>query len=330
MAVPIELTTTSFQALCESLVTAVANHLAAGEHLVTCLGTLGPFAKNDYPVYYDTPLEADGTIIKLDVPKELAARNDVQPGDYIRAIGLLAPNVYKGALTFRLKVTQIAVAQRPQIIERERMERVNLEWLKGLRKHSTQFPSGVPLRISVICPKTDDVFDDFMSKVGDWRDDVDIERLSIPIGSDTEIIRAIKSATGNIIVLIRGGGSPEDFQVFDRPQIVEAMAQCGRYRVVGIGHAKHTTLVGLVADFVAITPTEAGQYIAAQLELNRSAAIANRIARHGDLPVKTGHETQLPRAGESSSRKAIHRWKDWGIGLIFGSVIASLLYWFTA
>lgn len=135
------------------------------------------------------------------------------PGDYVRATGCIVPNFHKGILAFRLEVMEIARAQRPLLLERE--ERANLDWLRGLRKHTRQFSTGMTAHVSVICPKSDDVFDDFMTQLAGVGDRVRIERLSVPISNGTEVTNAIRAAAGNILVLIRGGGSPEDFHVFD-------------------------------------------------------------------------------------------------------------------
>lgn len=59
------------------------------------------------------------------------------------------------------------------------------------------------------------------------------------------------------IVIARGGGSREDLAVFDHESVARAVAACPVPVVSGLGHEDDTTVVDLVADHRAATPTAA-------------------------------------------------------------------------
>ncbi|MBM5801977.1 MAG: hypothetical protein FJ077_14385 [Cyanobacteria bacterium K_DeepCast_35m_m2_023] len=71
-------------------------------------------------------------------------------------------------------------------------------------------------------------------------------------------LSARASALGlEAIIVARGGGSREDLAVFDSELVARAVASCPVPVVSGIGHEDDTTIVDLVADYRAATPTAA-------------------------------------------------------------------------
>ena len=59
------------------------------------------------------------------------------------------------------------------------------------------------------------------------------------------------------LVLARGGGSREDLAVFDNEQLARCLSRSPIPVITGIGHEDDTTVVDLVADYRAATPTAA-------------------------------------------------------------------------
>ena len=84
--------------------------------------------------------------------------------------------------------------------------------------------------------------------------------LSLP-----ELTRAIRTANADIIALIRGGGSDEQFSIFENPDMLRAWSEKRAYRVRGIGHSGNSTALDLLSDFAATTKAAAGTHIAEAL-----------------------------------------------------------------
>lgn len=94
------------------------------------------------------------------------------------------------------------------------------------------------------------------------------------------------------IVIARGGGSREDLAVFDHESVARAVAACPVPVVSGLGHEDDTTVVDLVADHRAATPTAA---MVALLPDRRSALSALQRLRthlHELLRWRLEHERQ--------------------------------------
>lgn len=122
------------------------------------------------------------------------------------------------------------------------------------------------LSIAVIVPLSGSSFDEFTQQIK-FNNSVtfDIERISINIYSKDAIINAVKNAREigkyNILVIARGGGDIETIDIFDDPDICESVAKFDGYKVIGIGHAINQTLLDVIADYSAETPTAAGSHI---------------------------------------------------------------------
>lgn len=85
-------------------------------------------------------------------------------------------------------------------------------------------------------------------------------------GSDAaaEVVRAIERVNAaadalgvEVIVVTRGGGSREDLQAFNERAVAEAVFHSRLPLVAAIGHESDTSVIELVADLRASTPTQA-------------------------------------------------------------------------
>lgn len=81
-----------------------------------------------------------------------------------------------------------------------------------------------------------------------------------------EICRALDTLnsyvpTLDVIVLIRGGGSPEDLQAFSAESVVRAVANSRVPTIAGIGHEIDVSLTELAADVSASTPSNVAELL---------------------------------------------------------------------
>ncbi len=79
-----------------------------------------------------------------------------------------------------------------------------------------------------------------------------------------QIVRAVtKLGQNNIEVLIiaRGGGAQNDLEVFDNPNVADAIAACPIPVITAIGHATNLTIADQVAHTNVVTPTAAAVLI---------------------------------------------------------------------
>jgi exodeoxyribonuclease VII large subunit len=65
----------------------------------------------------------------------------------------------------------------------------------------------------------------------------------------------------DVIVIVRGGGDPDDLAAFNDEGLVRAIAASRVPTLVGVGHEIDTTLADLAADVRAATPTNAAQIL---------------------------------------------------------------------
>lgn len=92
--------------------------------------------------------------------------------------------------------------------------------------------------------------------------DVQVQGVDAP----TQIVQAISSLNQapeppEILVVIRGGGSPEDLQAFSDEAVVRAVAGSRIPTLVAIGHENDVSLAELAADLRASTPSNAAELL---------------------------------------------------------------------
>ena len=103
------------------------------------------------------------------------------------------------------------------------------------------------------------------------------------------IAEASSDGRGELLLLVRGGGSIEDLWAFNEELVARALAVCRLPSITGVGHESDTTIVDWVADIRAATPTAAAE-IATQ-----GWVIAAAELRKLDVGLQRGLARQLER-----------------------------------
>lgn len=111
------------------------------------------------------------------------------------------------------------------------------------------------------------------------------------------IRQAGKDAWAEVIIVVRGGGSLEDLWAFNTEDVATAVVESPVPVVSGVGHEIDTTIIDLVADVRAATPSHAAQLLLPhrqtliqrldELELKLFRRVANSLQ---------GKDAQLERA----------------------------------
>lgn len=105
----------------------------------------------------------------------------------------------------------------------------------------------------------------------------------------------------DVIVLARGGGSPEDLSAFNDEGLARVIAASELPIVSALGHETDFTIADFVADLRAPTPSAAAELITAtqQLVEERIANLADRVQRAGRFHLMHGRQRYVQLSTDS-------------------------------
>lgn len=182
---------------------------------------------------------------------------------------------------FSVTVSSIAPAGSGTIKRLSELLKAQLE-REGLfaieRKRGLKYP---PKRIGLITAIASAAYADFTRIIDNRWAGLEIQTYNVSVQGDQaveEITQAIKyfsdaSEPPEVVVIIRGGGSPEDLAAFNSEAVVRAVAASRVPTLVAIGHESDISLAELAADRRASTPSNAAELLVPdkQVELTRLA-----------------------------------------------------------
>jgi len=134
------------------------------------------------------------------------------------------------------------------------------------RKRMLPYP---PKKVGLITSTESAAYADFIKIINARWSGLDIQVADVQVqGMDapSQLIHAINDFNQHpdppeVIIMIRGGGSPEDLQAFSDEQVVRAVAGSRIPMLVAIGHEIDVSLAELAADQRASTPSNAAELL---------------------------------------------------------------------
>ncbi|MBL12958.1 MAG: exodeoxyribonuclease VII large subunit, partial [Rhodospirillaceae bacterium] len=187
-------------------------------------------------------------------------------------------STYSGRSSYQIIIEQVEVAGEGALLKLLEDRRKKL-LKEGLFDQSNKLPlPKLPNSIGVVTSPTGSVIRDILHRL---RDRFPRRVLIWPTrvqGKDAakEIVAALEgfdklSANSQIeppelIIVARGGGSLEDLWAFNEENVVRAVSRCSIPIISAIGHETDTTLIDLVADLRAPTPTAAAEFAVPERE----------------------------------------------------------------
>jgi len=134
------------------------------------------------------------------------------------------------------------------------------------RKRPIPFP---PRRIGLIASGQSAAYADFIKIINARWGGLTIEHIDVQVQGEiapVQIVAALEQFNylpepPDVLVLIRGGGSPEDLAAFSSEIVTRAVAASRVPTMVGIGHEVDISLAELAADQRASTPSNAAELL---------------------------------------------------------------------
>jgi len=239
--------------------------------LVRVTGTLADLGRASGQWHYGVTLKGDdGARVLVDLPVGQLASHGLRAGQRVEVTGIVCVRTgHHGTIELRVSASSVepAGAPRPKIVAdtaapagnsmtREEVDRLAIE--------HRPFPvTNRALRIALIQSGSlhAQVAEDCLAEINKLGPTVCVSRVQVNMLDPGAIAHALRTARGDIVMLIRGGGDAGDFEVFDDRRVIMAMAEQSAYRVIGLGHSGNMTLLDRVADFTARTPAQAGMHV---------------------------------------------------------------------
>lgn len=222
-----------------------------------------PSGKNFYGAKV---VDDGGAWAKVEIPASLVASRGILPGQNVILTGRLVVKCSNYGVEVKLAAADIQLGDQEEPAQTAVVwqGRMTLERLRFLSLCHMPFPDKDRVSITLIQSSSAvaQVAYDCTAELEKLGDAVGIRPVRVNMLDPVAIATAIRDAAADeIMMIIRGGGDAADFEVFDDPRVVMALAERKAHRVVGLGHTGNATLLDLVADHSANTPAQAGAYV---------------------------------------------------------------------
>jgi len=157
-----------------------------------------------------------------------------------------------------------------------------------------------PRTIGIITSRQGAVINDFLTNIGKFGFQLELVDTRVEgqlaVGEILAAIRTFRRRKIDVLVIIRGGGSPESLQAFNNEMIVRAIAAFPAPVIAGIGHDKDVPLVQLAADVSVSTPSIAA------MQLNASWQKIIQFIGQQEILIIGGYKNELAQTRAKLAR----------------------------
>lgn len=178
------------------------------------------------------------------------------------------------------------------------------------RKRTLPYP---PERIGLITSRQAAAYADFTKILNARWGGLEVILADVQVQGEPaveQIVRAVESFNAlaeppDVLVMIRGGGSPEDLAAFSSEQVTRAVAASRVPTMVAIGHESDISLAELAADRRASTPSNAAELLVPdKKQLKAVLKEHNRSLSQGVQKHLHGARQELRHAGAQLAQAA--------------------------
>ncbi|HSW66599.1 MAG TPA: exodeoxyribonuclease VII large subunit [Bacillota bacterium] len=175
------------------------------------------------------------------------------------------------------------------------------------RKRALPYP---PASIGLIASSESAAYRDFQKIIDARWGGLHITLIDVQVQGEAapaQIVAAIEqfnqqAKPPDVLVITRGGGSPEDLQAFSAEQVTRAVAASRIPTLVAIGHEIDISLSELAADMRASTPSNAAELLVP----DRRALIAGLETHRAQLMRCANQALENTREGLAGARSVLH------------------------
>ncbi len=247
------------------------NLLEGAFHKIKIKGEIQGLKKHSSGTYYfDLKENFNGKDFILNCVLWKYTKVDVKLEDGLEVILTGKITAYTGRSSYQIIVESVEVSgvgALLKIIEQRKQKLLAEGIFDAAHKKSIPY---LPKLVGVITSPTGSVIKDILHRISE-RFPVSVIVYPVAVqgeGADVEITTAINNFNKmvgdkrpDVIIVARGGGSVQDLMPFNEENVVRAVFNSKIPVISGVGHETDTTLIDLVADLRAPTPTGAAEKV---------------------------------------------------------------------
>ncbi|MDR2696992.1 MAG: exodeoxyribonuclease VII large subunit [Holophagales bacterium] len=266
---------------------------------VCLVGEVSNFRSSERHWYFT--LKEEGAALSCAVWMTNQKRLKHIPRDGERVVIKGSLNVYVSGGSFTLAVTQCELAGIGDLRQRLRELEAMLRSDGVFDRPKRELPR-LPKKIAVIAALGGAALRDILEVTHNRAPGIDIMVFPAAAQGEScvmENLMALQEAQDeywgcDVVLMARGGGSPEDLWSYNDPDLARAVSSCRLPIITGVGHEIDLTLVDLASDKRAATPSQAAEFVTPDRSLLWSELVrkTERLNRYMDWRLR-GLETTL-------------------------------------